>query len=158
MVNNLLATLADKNYIDQAKQLFSSVYFNAGWKGDYMLLSYEIPEEDLQWFRDKGILIKRCEPIYNQNIAHLPPVVEGKFYLFSHELKKWQNIIFLDADIIVRASLDDLTRIKGFAAVQSLYNPKLYQHFIPSRKMNKKSVLELLSYDKDAQKNTNFAR
>ena len=30
---NLLVTLADNNYIDQAKQVFSSVYFNAGWSG-----------------------------------------------------------------------------------------------------------------------------
>ena len=47
MKKNLLVTLADENYIDRAKQLFSSVYFNAGWKGDYMLLAHEIPEEKL---------------------------------------------------------------------------------------------------------------
>ena len=47
MKQNLLVTLADKNYIQQAKQLFSSVYWNAGWKGDYMLWAHEIPEEEL---------------------------------------------------------------------------------------------------------------
>ena len=56
----VLVTLADKNYIDQAKQLFSSVYWNAGWKGDYMLLAHEVPEKDLNWFREKGILVKKC--------------------------------------------------------------------------------------------------
>ena len=66
---NLLVTLADKNYIDQAKQLFSSVYWNAGWKGDYMLLAHEIPEKDLKWFRNKGILIKKCKPLYDKNIG-----------------------------------------------------------------------------------------
>ena len=50
---NLLVTLAGKNYIKQAKQLFSSVYWNAGWKGDYMLLSYKIPEKELKWFKKK---------------------------------------------------------------------------------------------------------
>ena len=39
-----MVTLADENYIDQAKQLFSSVYWNSGWKGDYMLLAHNIPE------------------------------------------------------------------------------------------------------------------
>jgi hypothetical protein len=37
----LLVTLADEKYIDQAKQLFSSAYWNGGWDGDFMLLSYE---------------------------------------------------------------------------------------------------------------------
>ena len=64
---NLLVTLADENYIEQAKQLFSSVYHNSGWKGDYMLLSHEIPESKLKWFRDKGILVKKCESITNRN-------------------------------------------------------------------------------------------
>jgi len=138
MKKDLLVTLADKNYINQAKQLFSSVYWNAGWKGDYMLLSYEIPEEELKWFQGKGILIKKCEPLYHNNIAHLPPVVLSKFYLFTPEFKKWKNIVYLDGDIIVRASLDDLTKIKGFAAVQCYLNPRLHQHFRPLTEMNKK--------------------
>jgi len=37
---SVLVTLADENYIYQAKQLFSSVYFNVGWRGDYMLLAH----------------------------------------------------------------------------------------------------------------------
>jgi hypothetical protein len=52
MASNLLVAIADANHIDQAKQLFSSVYFNAGWKGDYMLMAHEIPEKELLWFRD----------------------------------------------------------------------------------------------------------
>ena len=59
MKKNLLVTLADKNYLDAAKQLFSSVYFNSGWNGDYMLLSYDIPKKELQWFRDRGIIVRK---------------------------------------------------------------------------------------------------
>ncbi len=112
---NLLVTLADKNYVEQAKQLFSSVYWNAGWKGDYMLLAYEIPEEKLRWFRNKGILVKKCKPI----VKNISPksVILCKFYLFAPAFKKWNNIVYLDTDIIVRASLDNLTKVKGFAAV-----------------------------------------
>ena len=66
MKGNLLVTLADETYIDQAKQLFSSVYWNARWKGDYMLLSHNIPNEKLNWFKNKGILIKKCKSIYNK--------------------------------------------------------------------------------------------
>jgi hypothetical protein len=60
---DLLVTLADANYVDQARQVFSSAYWNGGWSGDYMLLAYGVPERDLQWFRDKGILVTECEPV-----------------------------------------------------------------------------------------------
>ncbi|MDP2925795.1 MAG: glycosyltransferase [Nanoarchaeota archaeon] len=125
MKKNLLVTLADKNYINQAKQLFSSVYFNSGWKGDYMLLSHEIPEKDLKWFRKKRILIKKCKPIYKE--SEIKPTKlfnpNERFYLFTPYFKKWKNIIYLDGDIIVEASIDKLTEIKGFYAVKDFPLP-----------------------------------
>jgi len=48
MKKHLLVTLANENYINQAKQLFSSAYFNGGWDGDYLLLAHEIPENKLK--------------------------------------------------------------------------------------------------------------
>lgn len=125
MKKNLLVTLADKNYIEQAKQLFSSVYWNAGWKGDYMLLAHEIPEKKLKWFREKGILIKKCKSflcLESLKTGRWPPVIFSKLYLFSSDFKKWRKIVFLDADIIVRASLDNLTEVGGFAAVKGHSN------------------------------------
>ena len=123
MKKDLLITLADRNYVDRAKQLFSSVYWNAGWRGDYMLLAYDIPERDLRWFRDKGILVRECEAILtgsDKYIGHAPLTTLSKFYLFTPEFKKWKNIVFLDGDIIVRGSLDALAQVKGFAAVRIL--------------------------------------
>lgn len=117
MKKNLIVTLADRNYINQAKQLFSSVYWNAGWKGDYMLLAHDIPEKELRWFRNKGILIKKCKSLYHKDFGRISRAVLDKFYLFTPEFKKWKNIVFLDGDIIVRASLDELTNINGFAAM-----------------------------------------
>ncbi|MCL5018712.1 MAG: glycosyltransferase [Candidatus Pacearchaeota archaeon] len=127
---NLLVTLADKNYTEQAKQLFSSVYWNAGWKGDYMLLAHEIPEKDLKWFRDKGVLVKKCKPLYDKNINGYSPVVLDKFYLFTPEFKKWKNIIYLDADIIVRANLDELTKVKGFASPKVLEKNQILNGYL----------------------------
>ncbi|MDP3881258.1 MAG: glycosyltransferase [Nanoarchaeota archaeon] len=114
---NLLVTLADKNYIDKAKALFSSVYFNASWKGDYMLLSYDIPEKDLKWFRDKGILICKRKPIKIRK-GNWPMSGLNKFYLFTPDFKRWNHIIYLDSDTLVRASLNKLTKIRGFGVVE----------------------------------------
>lgn len=115
---NLVVSLSDQNYVDYAKQLFSSIYHNSGWKGDYMLLAHNISIEDIEWFRSKNIYVKECKPLYTHFVGKekYPPVVFDVFYLFTAEFKKWKNIIFLDADIIVRASLDKLTTIKGFSS------------------------------------------
>lgn len=117
MKKSVLVTLASEDFVDQAKQLFSSVYFNSGWGGDYMLLTHEIPESKLKWFRKKGIYIKKCKPIHDKKLGRWSPIVATKLYLFSADLKKWENVVFLDADIIVRKNLEPLNEIKGFAAV-----------------------------------------
>ena len=64
MKNNLVVTLANKRYIEQAKQVFSSLYFNAAWRGDYMLLAYQVPQKDLTWFLKRGIIVKKCEKMF----------------------------------------------------------------------------------------------
>jgi lipopolysaccharide biosynthesis glycosyltransferase len=130
MKRNLLVTLADNNYVRQARQLFSSAYWNAGWKGDYMLLSHGIPDDELQWFREKGILIRECEPLSTGKVGeNYAPVVFDKFYLFTEEFRRWEHVIFLDSDIIVKAPLDHLTEVKSFAAVQDFYFKKLHTQF-----------------------------
>lgn len=143
MKQNLLITLADINYIQQAKQLFSSVYWNAGWKGDYMLLAHKIPEQELKWFRDKGILIKECMPLNDTVVGrNYNPVVLDKLYIFSTEFKKWSNVIFIDSDIIVRGPLDRLLKIKGFGAIDSTlkladqFSSKINQHSEIEKKVN----------------------
>lgn len=133
---SLIVTLADENYIDSAKQLFSSVYWNAGWKGDYMLLAHEIPEKKLKWFREKGILVKKCKALVKSH----GNVKLSKFYLFTPEFKKWKNIIYLDADMIVRSSLDELTKGKVFGAVlDDLIVDRLIDQFITPSQIGKKA-------------------
>ncbi len=124
---NLVVTLANSGFVDQAKQLLSSVYWNAGWDGDYMLLAHQISEADLYWFESKGILVKRCEPILESEYdKEYPLVVLDKYYLFTEEFKKWDKIIYLDADIIVFNSLDWLTRVNQFSVVKDVYLKNQY--------------------------------
>ena len=119
-MRNLLVTLADRNFLDQAKQLFSSVYWNAGWQGDYMLLAHEVPAHELQWFREKGILTRDAMPLFTTAFESdrllYPVTVTSKLHVFSVDFKKWDSVIFVDADCIVRYPLDALTRTKRFSA------------------------------------------
>lgn len=139
---NLLVTLADKKYILQAKQLFSSVYWNAGWDGDYMLLSHEIPAEELKWFTDKKILIKECVPLHNKPFGddNNSPVILDKFYLFSEEFRQWEHIIFIDSDAMVTASLDYLIKTKSFSCLR--VNKKHFRHSFSLRDCEQISMLK----------------
>ena len=84
----LLVTLADKNYLEYAKQVFASAYFSAGWKGDYMLLAYNCTQKDTEWFRKKGILVKQFQPFFRQPVAMTPLSYMTRLYLFTLEFKK----------------------------------------------------------------------
>lgn len=119
---DLLVTIADANFIKQAKQLFSSVYFNAGWQGDYMLLTSGLSDDDAAWFKSKGILVY-APPLLTDSplgIKAYPPILLSKFYLFQEDFKKWRKIIFLDSDILVEASLDRLLALDGFNAAEAI--------------------------------------
>lgn len=143
---DVLVFLSDSNFIEQAKQLFSSVYHHAGWKGDYLLLAHQVPEDKLRWFREKGVLIKKCKPLSEfNNLSDYPPVVLDKLYLFTNEFKQWNTIVFLDSDMIVKSSLENLSRCKKLSAVQDLYfnklksqlkNPEDITHFENDFKVN----------------------
>ena len=155
MKKNLVVTLANKKYIEQAKQFFSSVYLNSGWDGDYMLLAHEVPEKDLKWFKDRGVLIYRCDSMYDDKLheGKYKSIVFSKLYLFSTEFKKWDRIIFMDADFIVHISLDRLKKVKGFGAVGSfaslnpfLNNLNLYEQ-IKSETQRKEELLDFKEYN-----------
>ncbi|MFT4303132.1 MAG: glycosyltransferase family 8 protein [Candidatus Woesearchaeota archaeon] len=138
----VIVALADSNYLDPVKAMFSSVYFNSGWKGDYLLLSHQIPEKKLKWFRDRGIIIKKIKPIDNVKFASWPSTILSKFYLFNEYFKKWSHVIYLDGDIIVRFNIDELLKIEGFAASMDYGHPVKWQ-FLDGYKKNPKLYLEL---------------
>ena len=143
MKKHLLVTLANENYINQAKQLFSSAYFNGGWDGDYLLLAHEIPENKLKWFKNKGIFIKNCKRLHRKSKIKLfifktidwTLITLSKFYLFTLYFKNWDNILFLDSDIIVEASLKGLKNKSGFWACPEIF-PKLKDQFIDQSKLD----------------------
>jgi lipopolysaccharide biosynthesis glycosyltransferase len=137
MKNSLLVTISTQDRLKDAKQLFSGVYFNGGWQGDYMLLAHDIPEAELKWFKDKGILIKHISNLSDKRLQGYNSCVLDKFYLFSAEFKKWDNIVYLDSDILVRASIEVLAKVKGFWAAADGSSNLFYQFLDrPAEKLN----------------------
>lgn len=120
MHNHVLVTLADRGFISQAKQLFSTVFWNSGWRGDYLLLAHEIPENELEWFLNKGILVKQCSPLPCNSNRKGDIITASKCYLFSEYFKKWEHVVYLDVDILTRGPIDGLLEVDGFGACYSL--------------------------------------
>ena len=125
MKDSVLVTLADELYIEQAKQLFSSAWHNACWKGDYALIVTKVSKKDLQWFKDKGIYVFDAKQISSDTSTKIgteennwPNTVLSKFYLFSNFFTQWKNVVFLDADIIVTGSLNPISKVQGLHAVK----------------------------------------
>ncbi len=149
---NLVVTLADEKYILQAKQLFSSIYWNAGWDGDYLLLAHNIPKKELKWFIEKGIIIKDCQPLtdnsWGKNGDFFQPLIADKFYLFTEEFKKWETIIYIDSDIIIKGPLSIIAKTKKIAAVSDLFYRKLEAQY--DIKLKSSNLLTQINLNKTA--------
>jgi len=147
MSREVIVTLSDAGYLPQARQLFSSVYHNSGWEGDYLLLGQGIGQDDMAWFREKGIKVRSFPKITGASFRKHPSTILGKFHLFSPEFKRWKKVVYLDADIIVEASLDDLKDVKGFSAVPDIHFKSLEDQFMrPEKDLDpgQRNVYELL--------------
>ncbi len=158
MASALIATVADEQFIDQAKQLFASVHFAGAWPGDYMLLSFGISSDQRRWFEERGVLVKNCDPLFTEKqwrermsqealegTSKYSAATMGKFYLLGPEFRRWKTVVYLDCDIIVRAPLKHLSTVTGFSAVPD-YGKTLEDQFIDRKyATNHNDVLEDLS-------------
>ncbi|MGA1792615.1 MAG: glycosyltransferase [Thermoplasmatota archaeon] len=137
MAEAVLATLADSRFVQQAKQVFSSVYHNTGWDGDYLLLSHEIPDGELDWFSSRGIEIFQCRPLTDVNIGIWPPTLLSKFYLFTAKFRNWDRVVYLDGDVTAEAYLGELGKPAGFRAVPDVHHIPVKEQFIDPLKVKR---------------------
>jgi lipopolysaccharide biosynthesis glycosyltransferase len=144
MSKNVLVALADNKFLNQAKQLFSTVFWNSGWSGDYLLLAYETEDSDLGWFFEKGIKVKHCAPLDCGSNKIGDKITACKCYLFTEYFRQWDNIVYLDVDIVTRGSLQGLADLPGFSACFSL-GQSLKDNFINMEKMPKNLSDEIFS-------------
>lgn len=124
---HVLVTLADSINIDQAMQLFASAYLNGNWSGEYLLLAHRIPEASQRWFRTRGILLREYELPLNREEwdragadPRLSPVCLLKYYLSGPDFRRWDTVLYVDADVIVAGDLGRFTRVRRFAAVPEM--------------------------------------
>ena len=123
MTRAVLATLATADFVPMAKQLFASAHTHGAWQGDYLLLAVDIPATQLAWFTQHGIHVVECTDVPAESewaplpfSAQFHRAVMAKFQLFTPAMKRWQQVVYMDADIIIRAPLLRLDGRRGFFA------------------------------------------
>lgn len=134
-----IAVLADSNYTEAVKQVIYSSYVYGNWRGDYVLLAHEVPEEKLGWFKERNIHIVPTRPLIREAVRNnsqgkgknWPDVVYSKLFLLHPDLNRYEKVIFLDADIIVRKDIGKLLSFRGFAARRENLGHNLLYQFVP---------------------------
>lgn len=122
MKKDLLVTLSDQKYLHYARQMFDSALRNSDWDGEMMLLSRNVSKENLDWFISNNIIVKEVSPVTSGVYGGRSAVAADKFYLFDVSFKKWKTVVFLDADVVVRGSLDILKNPRSMLSVMSVKN------------------------------------
>lgn len=119
MADAVLVTLADEGFLDQARQLFACVHFQAGWEGDLLLLAHDVPEAKIEDFVARGIHVQPCADWLGAERGRdfHPPTVLSKFDVFGPALRRWEQVVYLDGDMMFWASIERLARVRGLHAV-----------------------------------------
>lgn len=113
---NALVLVSDSFYLEYTKQVFYSARKYGNWTGDLVLMVCDVKEEELKWFRERGIIILNPEPVIQYQVNGWPRVVFHKLYLVHPMMKKWDKLVYMDSDIMILRDINRLTRYKTFAA------------------------------------------
>ncbi|MBU0675764.1 MAG: hypothetical protein KJ950_14075 [Proteobacteria bacterium] len=118
MKKTILITLADTGYFDQARQLLASAVYDGAWSGDLAVITPDMTDAQVEWFTTRGIIVKKCPHTYEaQPHPGLPLIRFMKHRIFDEFFRQWENVVFLDADIIVCRSLAELAVRESFGAI-----------------------------------------
>ena len=118
--SSAIVLLADFVWVNYAKQVISSAHFAGGWNGDYVLLSVDVAESDLRWFRDRGVYVFQC-PDLSEVIRVPKDKIQTTLYriwMFSESFNRWEYLIYLDLDVIVKGDLSYLLTHKKIMAAR----------------------------------------
>lgn len=121
----IFLTVISSDYVEQAKQLFSSLYFNARWAHDCWIIVSNLNTRDKNWFTSRWIKVFLKSTLVDDKIWRsskkqlLPAVATLKYHVFDDCFKKWDIVVYSDVDIIIQWSLEGiLNRPYSFMAVK----------------------------------------
>ncbi|TVR77450.1 MAG: hypothetical protein EA412_11150 [Chitinophagaceae bacterium] len=141
---NALVLLADSHYLEHTKVVFYTAVKFGNWKGDCVLLAYEIDDSvSLEWFKERDIKIVSVnrETFDFTSIEKEKFVYFAKLYLFHPFWNNYDKLIYLDTDVIVRKDINPLLKYKDFAAAHDCFQYTLIHQFSPPGKPYKDAFI-----------------
>jgi len=111
---DVLAVVANEQWLPAALQVFYSAKKYGNWKGDYLVVAVNCWPESLC---DKGIHVA---PVSFDGAPNY-----GKFHLLKTDMQKWDRVICYDGDVIIETDINDLSNVNQFSAVQEPNFPLL---------------------------------
>ena len=139
MGKSVFVTVCNDRDIPSAKQLFAAAATHGCWTGDYCLICRDLKDDDIRWFRNRGVLVMPVEPIIPEDIwaSHrrgnpIPQVALLKLYMFSEEFRQWDSVVYMDTDILIRGSIEHLAGIDSFSAVPD-NSPRIKDQYLKQK-------------------------
>ena len=147
---SLFATVCDGRDILSARRLFVEAAARGRWKGDFALLCMGVEDEELEWFRSRGVLVRTYGTFFDPEewSSRRPwnPINQVcllKYHLFTGEFRDWDAIVYMDTDVEINGSIAALADAKGFRAVRDPC-PFVYDHFIPGAGRSLRAYRQIL--------------
>jgi len=116
-----VAVLADESYLDKVKQVLYGAHVLGNWPGEYILLTDVTDPAPLAWFRERGVTViqPQLDELFGAEglwSVLWPSTVLAKLWLFHPSMRRWDTVVFLDLDILIRRDIRGLLRYRRFAA------------------------------------------
>lgn len=101
-MKKLIVAVTNKKYLNHVYSLFGNLQTIGNYKGDLGLVCSELlTYKDYEFLGMKNIhILQTCKENINPFYA--------KLYLFSEFFKKWDRVIYFDADFIIRKDVNPL--------------------------------------------------
>lgn len=101
-MKNCLVLVTDINYINHVKSLIMQVREIGKWCGDICVILNNVNDNNvIKDFESKGVIPLNVEfnnPFY------------AKYSIFNEYFKQWDNILYMDADFVIRKNIEILIK------------------------------------------------
>ncbi|MGZ5969990.1 MAG: glycosyltransferase family 8 protein [Polyangiales bacterium] len=118
-----------------------------------VLVSDDVPEHAREQLRAQGWILREVEPIPNPHPSsrHMMERFANVYTkLRAWELVEWDRVVFLDADTLVLANIDDLFERPDFAAAPDFFLPDRFNSGVMSLRPSRETFDAMLATLADA--------
>ncbi|TVQ78313.1 MAG: hypothetical protein EA358_05235 [Flavobacteriales bacterium] len=128
MSTNALVFLANEQYAPYVKQMVYSARSHGCWSEDIVLLAWDLA--DASWFERRGVFVipVGADDFQFGDLPSSSAVYFAKIILFHPKFSRWDKLIYLDVDMIIRKDIRHLLTYENFAAADDCFRyPVIHQ-------------------------------